>query len=105
MLAAGKLDRRITLKAPVATQDAAGQSDLTWTDVATVWAQVLPLRGRELVTAQADVPQADLKIRIRWMAGVTEAMRVAYEGTDYGVFRVAEIGRRDGLELLVRRPG
>ena len=43
----GKLDKRITLQSRSATLDSYGQEIDSWTDVATVWANVKPVGGRE----------------------------------------------------------
>ncbi len=104
MRSAGKLDRRITLQAPNLAQDAAGEPVPSWADVATVWAAVVPLRGRELIAAQSEVPSAAFKVRIRWRSDLTEAMRIQHGGQAYGIQQIAELGRREGLELLVRKP-
>lgn len=103
-LAAGSLNRRITLQAPVVTRDAYGGAVTTWSDVATVWAAVIPMRGRELFAAQQVVALAEIKIRMRYRAGVDEAMRIVFDGKHYGIQHIAEIGYRDGLELLVSKP-
>jgi len=43
----GKLDKRITLQSRSATLDDYGQELNSWSDIATVWANVKPLGGRE----------------------------------------------------------
>ena len=42
---AGKMDRRVTLQRPVRADDGHGGKVTTWTDVATVYAEVKTLRG------------------------------------------------------------
>ena len=48
---AGRLDRRITLQALTWAEDEFGQVIETWTDFATVWAEVQPMAGLERVQA------------------------------------------------------
>jgi SPP1 family predicted phage head-tail adaptor len=48
-LAAGPLRTRVTLRRYTEAADSFGQSNKTWADVATLWARVEPLSGRELV--------------------------------------------------------
>lgn len=43
----GKLDKRITLQTRSATLDAYGQELNSWTDYATIWANVRPIGGKE----------------------------------------------------------
>ena len=52
-LNAGRMTQRITIQRRTPGQDAHGQSLTTWQDVATVWAEVIPTRGREFVAGQA----------------------------------------------------
>ena len=43
----GQLNRRVTLQSRSATLDAYGQEVNSWVDIATVWANVKPVGGRE----------------------------------------------------------
>mgnify|MGYP007083426429 CR=1 FL=1 len=50
----GRLNHRVTLQRPGGTRDAVGERQTTWTDVATVWANVAPTSTAErMVAAQA----------------------------------------------------
>ena len=51
---AGKRDRRITIQKPGTELDSYGQIAATgWSDVATVWANIRPVSGREKLRAGA----------------------------------------------------
>lgn len=51
---AGKRDRRITIQKPLTTLDEFGQIvGSGWVDVATVWANIRPISGREKLRAGA----------------------------------------------------
>lgn len=77
MLAAGKLDRRITLQRPVETRGASyGDVQKTWVDVATVWAAYEPLSGRELLLTRQVTSEMTVRFRIRHLAGINAKMRV-----------------------------
>ena len=43
----GRLDKRITIQRRSATLDAYGQEINAWSDIATVWANIKPVGGRE----------------------------------------------------------
>ena len=99
---AGALDRRAQLQRPTLAQDSFGQPVETWTDVATVWAQKVPVRGAERFTdAQLDA-QLEATFRIRHRSDVAPLWRLTCEGTAYDVTAVLELGRREGLELLTK---
>ena len=97
---AGELDRLIVIETPTEGQDDYGGRALTWVTFATVWAKVTPTRGRETVAADQVVAQADTVFRIYWLSGLTTKMRVSYDGQLYDIAHLAEIGRREGLDLM-----
>lgn len=102
MIAAGAMDQRITLQSPSSTVDGLGQRVETWTTEVALWASVQPLRGREFFAAGAINSEAQVRVRIRYRAGVTPAMRVLWRGVPHAI--VAEpvdvSGGRHTLELL-----
>lgn len=76
-LRAGALTRRITLQQRATTQDTFGGQSITWTDVATVWAAVEPLTGRELLSAQAVQSTVSHQITIRYQAQFADPKQMA----------------------------
>lgn len=100
---AGKLDRRVEIKVKTATRNSFGEEVISYTTLATVWAEVLPVTGREFYTAQQFVPEAQLKMRIRFREDFDETAKITYDNKDYDILYLAEIGRADGLEILVKR--
>jgi len=75
----GKLGHRVTLQEYKEVVDQYGTPiDQGWQDVATVWASVEPIRGREYVLLQNTQSELTTRIRIRYRAGITPAMRVLY---------------------------
>jgi SPP1 family predicted phage head-tail adaptor len=98
------LDRRIEILGPVSEQNDLGEVQSTDALLATVSAQVIPIGGRETFMASQMVPEAVFKIRIRYRSAISPLNKVRFEGTTYDVAHVAEIGRRQGLELLVKFP-
>lgn len=102
MLNAGDLNQRITLQRPSAAKDALGQRVESWADVATVWAEAVPLRGREFFAAGAMQSEAVVRFRIRWRADVDGTLRVLWRGVPHAI--VAEPmdvkGGKHTLELM-----
>jgi SPP1 family predicted phage head-tail adaptor len=105
MIQAGKLDRRITIQERTAVQDGAGGETVTWVDRATVWAAKMDVSGREQLMAHQMVPTDLVRFRIRYRSDVAMTDRVVYDGVAYNIQHKAEIGRREGLELLATLPG
>jgi len=79
------LNQQITIQAPSASADALGQPVAGWTDVCTVWADILHPGGLQHVRADSDISRVRASIRIRQRSDITPAMRVVHGTTVYGI--------------------
>ena len=96
----GKIHRRITLKRYESTTDSVGGITESFVTVATIWAEKLDIRGRDFFAANQVNSDITTKFRIRYRPDVNPSWRIVYEGKDYDLTSVAEIGRREGLEIM-----
>lgn len=101
---AGMLTRRLILQRRVETQDASGDPVATWTTMATVWAAIEPLRGREALISGGINAELDTRITVRWsplLATLSDNDRAVYGSTIYNIVSIAEknMGHRE-LEIL-----
>ncbi|MBW6531923.1 head-tail adaptor protein [Sphingomonas sp. RRHST34] len=105
----GSLDRRVRIEQPVADAAFDGAGSGEWESIATVWASIvdaLPSRGERLAEG-INVSTRPARVRMRYRADVTAAMRLVeiLGGADGRVMQIvtvpAELGRRDGLEMMV----
>lgn len=84
-------------------KDSEGIVTETWTDFATVWAAVEPLRGREYFEAAAINAENTVRIRLRYKAGVKPDMRVIYSGRIFYIASVIDINERhQEMHLMCR---
>ena len=81
----GRLSERITLQQKSVTRNGIGEEVETWADVATVWAEPIPLRGREFYAANQTQQAVDVRFRIRDRAGVTPDLRLVWRSEPYDV--------------------
>lgn len=81
---AGTLRHRVTIQQRSTTTDALGQPTTTWSDVATVWADVSPLSGRELLAAQAARAQINGIVTIRYQRQFSDPVAMAARRILYG---------------------
>jgi len=105
---AGDLRHRVTLQQLVTgspQNTTAGEPDQAWGDVATVWAAVEPLQGRALEAAQMIQSEVTGRIRIRYRAGVTAAMRVSFDGRLYDIKAVVDPDERHRELVLYTAQG
>ncbi len=101
---AGELDQRVTLQRREQGEDEAGQPFEDWLPYLSAWAAVYPLRGREIVAADAVASITDVRVILRYRPGITPAMRVQHGADTYRIESVIDVksGRRE-LELLCKR--
>lgn len=80
-----KLSERVTLQQKSVTKNGIGEEIVTWSDVATVWAEVIPLRGREFFAANQIQQAADIRVRIRERAGLSPDLRLVWKSQPYDI--------------------
>jgi SPP1 family predicted phage head-tail adaptor len=90
----GKLRHRITIQQPSETKDEYKRPTTDWVDFATVWAAVEPLRGREYLLAQNTNTELSVRVRIRYLRGVTPGMRVKYGERFFDIQSVIDVDER-----------
>jgi len=99
----GKLRHRVTIQQFAEVLDGygtpTGSSD--WQDVATVWASVEPLSGREYLLAENVNTEAKIRVKMRYRKGVTTGMRIKYGERMLDIQSVADIEERHReMELM-----
>ncbi|WP_335342482.1 phage head closure protein [Polycladomyces zharkentensis] len=93
----------MTLQKKTVIKDSEGLVTEIWTDIATVWAAVEPLRGREYFEAAAINAENTVRIRMRYKAGVKPDMRVIYSGRIFNITSVIDIDERhQEMHLMCR---
>ncbi|MBY0467609.1 MAG: phage head closure protein [Burkholderiaceae bacterium] len=100
---AGELDQRVQLQRRDDTQvrDELGTLPEVWITVATLWAKVEPLRGREYFAAGQMQAATDVRVTIRFRADVRADWRVVHRSRPMGIASVIDIeARREFLELM-----
>lgn len=107
MIRAGKLRHVIAYRAKTQTVDEYGGPVETWADFATVRASVAPLIGKDMMSSMAAQSTAEMRINHRYLAGVTSAMRILWNGDEYEI--IGEPANVHGLsreiEVLARKLG
>lgn len=94
------MDRRIALQSNTHTQNTFGEPVETWSTLATVWCEVVPMRVSEMYLASEERVLKSTIFRIRYRGDVNEKMRILYEGQAYRITGINEVGRNMGLEIM-----
>lgn len=100
---AGDLRQRVTIQYKTVTKDAYGQEVITWTDLATVWASVEPLSGREFMEGRQETAEVNTRIRIRQRTGIEPEQRAVWGSVIYNILAVILIQTRNReIHLMCR---
>lgn len=98
----GRLDRSIQIQAATTTQNDVGEPVDTWANLhseSSIPAAYTPQRGNERFSAQQLVGRAVVTFRVRYRDDVNTKCRIVYDGKNWDIHDVREIGRREGLDI------
>jgi SPP1 family predicted phage head-tail adaptor len=76
-ISAGMLTRRIKIQRPSTIKDSVGAPCRSWLDVATVWAEIQPLSGKEAVIANRISAELSHQIIVRYQSLFGNPQQVA----------------------------
>jgi len=97
----GKSDRRITIQSPTATVNGYGEPVVSWSTHATVWAELVKTASmRERIDQEQEAATTTLAFKVRSSTdtrSVGTDYRVVYDGKNYDISGIEEIGRNDQL--------
>ncbi|MGE0627336.1 MAG: phage head closure protein [Hyphomicrobiaceae bacterium] len=101
MTVIGTLRHRITLESPQRIATEGGAASVAWNPVADVFAQVKPLAGREIVSADGVSARLTHEIVIRWRSDLEPRMRIRLDGRVLDIHAVLDVdARRRWLRCL-----
>lgn len=96
----GKMDRRITLQTATTTRGELGGHAESWATLATVWASIRDLKGREVFNAQQAGSTVSKIVTIRYRSGISADLRVLLpDGRTARIGHVIEIDNKQWIEL------
>lgn len=99
------MDRRITIEEPTSTLAADGQPVDSWSTYREVWAEIKYGRGSEYFTAAQELAEQTATFRIWYDSGITKKMRISYNSLYWDILSIAELGYREGLEIIAQAQG
>jgi len=94
---AGRRNKKIQIRGFVQAKDEFGQPVKTPFTVATVWASINPLTGRETWIAEKYSAELDTKIEIRWRTDIREDYHIKHGKSFYKIEYIVnpEMANRD----------
>jgi len=79
MISIGELRHRIKIQQRSTTQNSFGEVLDNWVDVATVWAKVEGLNGREFFAAYQTNTNITYRVKIRYRSDIKQDMRIVFK--------------------------
>ncbi len=102
---AGKLKHKVTVEEPREARGETGQVTTSFQPLATTWASIEPLSGRELIAADQAQSETTIRVRMRYLAGVTNECRIVHGTRVLQIVSVIDPEDRHAeLELMCREP-
>jgi SPP1 family predicted phage head-tail adaptor len=100
MIDPGRLRERITVQTASENRNALGETTLAWATFAERWASVEGLSSREaLALGQMEVT-ASHRVRLRYLDGLTQKMRILWRGRTLEIVALLEHANRSEHELV-----
>lgn len=102
-LTIGEMRHRITLQQPIETPDGHKGHTVKWQDLATLWASVEPLSGREYFYSHQIKAEITHRVKIRYRENITTKMRIKHRDRVLAIESILDLKeRRQILEILCR---
>lgn len=101
---AGKLNERVYFEKKLVVRDPDfGTETFTWVAHATAWGNVSESHATEFVANSERTVTRVVKVRTRWVPGVTSDMRIRQDTTNrlFQITSIAEMFKRLGLDFIV----
>lgn len=96
------MKERVTVQTPAESRSPSGETTLSWTTLATLWASVDGLSSRDILQAQQSNVLASHKIRIRYRSDVTHVCRIVWRNRAMEIASVVPREDMTVLEILAR---
>ena len=98
----GEMDRLVTIQlASGSAQDAYGDEQLTWVDVANVWAKIEWGVGAEGEDASQITNHEKVTFTMRYRT-LDAKNRISYDGQYYDIESIGQLGRKRFLKVVTK---
>lgn len=100
MIDPGKLRERVTVQQATESRNAIGETVLAWSTYDTVWASVEGVSSREALDAGKIDIQVSHRVRMRYLSGMTQNMRLSWRDRTLEIVSLLEYGNRSEHVLI-----
>lgn len=104
---AGQMRHRVTIQNFTTIELPSGEEKEVWFDVATVWAEVKAISGRERLASGAEMSEITLRVWLRYRADVGSSSRILWQQRGrrrlaYSIVSAIPDPKASRLELLCK---
>lgn len=97
---AGRLRERVTVQQASESRNALGETVQAWNTFYSVWASVEGVSARELLSAGQQQISISHRVRMRYLPGLTQSMRLQWRDRTLEIVSLLEHNNRSEHELL-----
>ena len=97
---AGSLRERVTVQQASESRNALGETVLSWATFAERWASVEGVSSRESLAYGQQQISVSHRVRLRYLAGLTQSMRLVWRGRTLEIVSLLEHGNRSEHEII-----
>ena len=98
----GRLNRLFSFERKSTSVNATGNETETYSPLFTAWASIQPMRGKESTQVGEVVASNFWIIKTRFDSRLKPKDRAIWDGNNYDIVTVAELGYREGLEIMAK---
>jgi len=91
---AGRLRERVTVQQASESRNALGETVQAWGTYSTVWASVEGVSARELLSAGQQQISITHRVRMRYLPGLNQNMRLSWRNRTLNIVSLLEYGNR-----------
>lgn len=96
----GRLRERVTIQVATERRNSLGETTLEWATYTERWASVEGLSSREVLLLGQQQTEGTHRVRMRYVDGMTQQMRVSWRGRVLEITTLLEHANRSEHELL-----
>ncbi len=87
---AGRLKHKISIEQATYTAGSPdyGQQNVTWSEFASVWASIDPVKGNEYWMTQQIQAETVWRFRVRYLSGISPKMRISWDSRTFDITAV-----------------
>lgn len=100
MIDPGRLRERVTIQQATETRNSLGETVQSWETFAERWASVEGISSREFLIHGQQKTEISHRVRMRYVDGMTQAMRLLWRGRVLEIASLLEHANRSEHEML-----